>query len=106
MATSIMISSVPARGRAISPSTSGVRRRRRFSPQTGHALQILGRAIEYLSDEVAHQGVPVSADDPRLEAVKLLMALNHEVYFSCPEVPTLAERVRGWLHGEPWQRAA
>jgi len=33
-----------------------------------------------------------------LEAVRILMALNRQVYFECPEVPTLRERCRTLLH--------
>ena len=72
--------------------------RRRISPQAGHALEILGHAIEYLTDEYVHEGGLLSAHDPRLEAVQLLMARNREIYFACPEVPTLSDRIRSWLH--------
>jgi hypothetical protein len=33
-----------------------------------------------------------------LEAVRLLMALNRQVYFECPEVPSFRERFRALLH--------
>jgi len=33
-----------------------------------------------------------------LEAVQLLMALNRQVYFECPVVPTLGERLRAALN--------
>jgi hypothetical protein len=72
--------------------------RRRISPQAGHALEILGHAIEYLTDEYVHEGGTFSAGDPRLEAIQILMSLNRQVYFACPEVPTLRERIRAWLH--------
>jgi|ERR1035437_409343 hypothetical protein len=72
-------------------------RRRRIDPQAGRALEKLGHAIEYLTDEFVHQGRSISAKDPQLEAVKLLMALNRKVYFECPEVPTFAERWRSLL---------
>jgi hypothetical protein len=32
-----------------------------------------------------------------VQAVQLLMAVNRQVYFSCPEVPTLGERCRAML---------
>jgi hypothetical protein len=73
-------------------------RRRRITPQAGHALEILGHAIEYLTDEFVHQGVDLSAGNAQLKAVQLLMALNRQVYFECPEVPTLGERLRSMLH--------
>jgi hypothetical protein len=73
-------------------------RRRRITPEAGHALEILGHAIEYLTDEFVHEGGSFSANDNRLKAVQLLMAVNRQVYFECPEVPSLAERCRSFLH--------
>lgn len=73
-------------------------RKRRISPEAGHALEILGHAIEYLTDEYVHEGGSFSAHDPRVEAIQFLMARNREIYFACPEVPTFGERLRGWLH--------
>jgi len=72
-------------------------RRRRVSPRAGRALEILGHAIEYLTDEYVHQGRPVSAGDGQLQAVQLLMALNREIYLGCPEVPSMAGRWRALL---------
>ncbi len=71
--------------------------RRRITPQAGHALKILGHAIEYLADELIHQGWPLSADNGQLKAVQLLMALNRQVYYECPIVPTWAERLKALL---------
>ncbi|MGZ6299545.1 MAG: glycine cleavage T C-terminal barrel domain-containing protein, partial [Candidatus Limnocylindria bacterium] len=79
--------------RVVSPPRRGPQRRRRVSPESGHALEILAHAIEYLTDEYIHQGGTFASADPQLEAVQLLMAKNREVYFSCPEVPTLGERI-------------
>lgn len=76
----------------------GVRRRRRISPEAGHALEILGHAIEYLTDEFVRAGGPLSVHDARVEAVQLLMRLNREIYLACPEVPTPADRLRALLH--------
>jgi hypothetical protein len=76
----------------------GVQRRRKVSPESGRALEILGHAIEYLTDEFVYAGGSFSARDPQVEAVQLLMALNREIYFECPEVPTLADRCRAFLH--------
>lgn len=73
-------------------------RRRRISPESGHALEILGHAIEYLADEYVHAGGAFCAGDPQLRAIQLLMALNRQVYFACPEVPSLKERCLAWLH--------
>jgi hypothetical protein len=73
-------------------------RRRRITPQAGHALEILGHAIDYLTDEFIHCHGSLSTRNPQLEAVQLLMARNREVYFECPEIPSLAERCRALLH--------
>jgi hypothetical protein len=67
---------------------------RRISPDAGRALEILGHAIEYLTDEFVHAGGLLSASDPQLEAMQLLMAFNRQIYFACPEVPALSERLR------------
>jgi hypothetical protein len=71
--------------------------RRRIEPQAGRALEILGHAIEYLSDEFVHAGGSLSAHDAQVEAVQLLMAVNRQIYFACPEVPTMGERWRALL---------
>ena len=73
-------------------------RRRRISFEAGHALELLGHGIEYLTDEYVHDGGDFSAHDPRLEAIQLLMALNRQIYFECPEVPNFGERCLTWLH--------
>lgn len=74
--------------------------KRRIDRAHGRALEILGHAIEYLSDEFVHNPRPKSwAMSPQLKAINLLMGLNRAVYFECPEVPTWRERVKGWL---PW----
>jgi hypothetical protein len=79
--------------------------RRRIIPQAGRALEILGHAIEYLTDEFAHEGGPLSAHDGRVQAVQLLMALNRQVYFECLEAPTFGERWRLFLRSHlPWLR--
>ncbi len=72
-------------------------RLRRITPQAGRALECLGHAIEYLTDEYIHQGGSGSASDGPVEAVQLLMALNRQIYFECPVVPTFAERWRALL---------
>jgi hypothetical protein len=85
------------------PAVRSARRnvgRRRISPDAGRALEILGHAIEYLTDEFVHAGGPLSASDSHLEAVQLLMAVNRQIYFACPEVPTLSERLGGLF---PWR---
>jgi hypothetical protein len=74
-----------------------VARRRRISPQAGRALEILGHAIEYLTDEYVHRSGSFSARDPELEAVQLLMAVNRAIYLECPEVPSFGARCLRWL---------
>ena len=73
-------------------------RRRQITPEAGHALEILGHAIEYLTDEYVLRGAPFSASDGQLQAVQLLMALNRQVYYECPEVRSFGERCRAFLH--------
>jgi hypothetical protein len=90
--------SIPASTPAASTAHLSANRRRRISPRAGHALEILGHAIEYLTDEFVHQGASFSSRNEQLEAVQLLMSLNRKVYFECPEVPTFGERCRTLLH--------
>jgi hypothetical protein len=71
--------------------------RRQITPQAGKALEKLGHAIEYLTDEFVHSGASFSSSNSQLEAVQLLMAINRRVYFECPEVPTFGERLRSLL---------
>lgn len=70
--------------------------RRRIDPQSGRALEILGHAIEYLAVELVHKGGTMSAGNAQLEAIHL-MALNRQVYFACPTIPTLGDRCRALL---------
>ena len=99
MATTSAVCVFPIRTTAPSAVTGrGVVRRRRISPEAGHALETLGHAIEYLTDEFIYAGGSVSAHDAQVEAVQLLMSLNREIYFGCPAVPTLTDRLRSLLH--------
>jgi hypothetical protein len=82
---------------AVSAAPFARNRRRRISPQAGRALLILGHAIEYLTDEFVQQGGSFSAHNAQLEAVQVLMALNRQVYFECPQLPTFGERCRSFL---------
>jgi hypothetical protein len=68
-------------------------RRRRIDRSSGRALEILGHAIEYLTDEFGQNGCMSSSDKGPLDAVQLLMAVNREIYFECPEIPTIGERM-------------
>jgi hypothetical protein len=99
MAASSTVCGFPIRTAAPAAVTGrGVVRRRRISPEAGHALEILGHAIEYLTDEFVYAGGSFSVHDAQVEAVQLLMGLNREIYFDCPEVPTFADRCRALLH--------
>lgn len=73
-------------------------RRHRITPEAGHALEILGHAIEYLADELVEEKKAVEDHDPRVEAIQLLMKLNRRIYFECPTVLTLRERVGAFAH--------
>jgi len=88
---------IPSSTAALPASVRGASRSRRISPEAGHALEILGHAIEYLSDEFVHHGGEMTQHNPEVEAVQLLMALNRQVYFSCPEVPSWGDRLRSLL---------
>jgi hypothetical protein len=99
MAASSRVCGLPIRTAAPAVATGrGVMRHRRISPEAGHALEILGHAIEYLTDEYVYAGGSLSTHDAHVEAVQLLMSLNREIYFGCPEVPTLGDRFRALLH--------
>ena len=90
--------SIPASAQAVSTARARPSRRRLITPEAGHALEILGHAIEYLTDEFVYEDGALSARNAQLQAVQILMALNRQVYFACPEVPTFAERCRTLLH--------
>jgi hypothetical protein len=81
---------------AVSISSDNIRRRH-ISPRAGHALEVLGHAIEYLTDEFVQEGASPSANHPQILAIQMLMALNRQVYFECPEVPGFCERCRAIL---------
>ncbi len=90
---------IPVHTSAGVASETRANRRRRITPQAGHALEILGHAIEYLADELVNDGAELSAHNERVQAVQLLMALNRQVYFECPVAPTFGERCRKFLRG-------
>lgn len=86
-------------GSASALPAQAARVRRRVSPAAGHALEKLGHAIEYLTDEFMNEeGHPPFRRDGRLEAIEMLMAANRSVYLDCPEVPTLRERLSMLIH--------
>lgn len=74
-------------------------RHRRIDERAGRALEILGHAIDYLIDEfvVEFGDAPDVLRYGRLEAIELLKATNRRIYFACPEVPTLRERVTAFI---------
>ena len=88
---------IPATAPAVPIARAGTRHRR-ITPQAGRALEILAHAIEYLTDEFAYEGLAYSEKNEHLKAVQLLMALNRQVYFECPETPSFGERCRALLH--------
>jgi hypothetical protein len=67
--------------------------RRRIDPRAGRALEILGHAIEYLTDEYAYETGSMQASNGELDAVHLLMSLNRQIYYECPVQPSLAEKM-------------
>jgi hypothetical protein len=91
---------IPTSASVVPTAQARTKRRRRISPEAGRALEILGHAIEYLTDEFVHEGLAFSAKNEQLEAVQLLMALNRQIYYECPEVPSFGERCRALLHFE------
>ena len=68
--------------------------RRRITRDAGRALEMLGHALEYLTDEFVHDGCRFAEDDGRLQAIELLASLNRQIYFACTIEPTTRERVR------------
>jgi hypothetical protein len=95
-ATTITGFSIPASAPAV--HIAHERSNRRITPQAGRALEHLAHAIEYLTDEFVHTDLTYSAKSEQLQAVKLLMALNRQVYFECPEVPSFSERCRALVY--------
>jgi hypothetical protein len=82
---------------------SNTLRRRRISHEAGRALEILGHAIDYLIDENVYAADSRTISIGQLgrmgqtEAVQLLMQINRQIYFECPEVPSMRERWRSLL---------
>ena len=100
MAVSSTVCPVPAVSDVQAQATA-LQRRRRISPEAGRALETLGHAIEYLTDEYVHRGTSFSAEDPQVKAIQLLMSLNRQIYFECPVVPSFGERLRSFLRLKP-----
>jgi hypothetical protein len=72
---------------------SALPRRRRIDRNAGRALELLGHAIEYLTDEFVYEGCSQASLDSQLEAIQLLMALNRQIYLECPEVKSIGSRI-------------
>jgi hypothetical protein len=87
------VAAVPQTARPLGRSVAAPLRRR-IPPVSGHALEKLGHAIEYLTDEYIHEGCLGSQRVPRVEAIQLLMAANRGVYFECPVIPSLSQRIK------------
>ena len=73
-------------------------KRRSIDPRSGHALVILGHAIEYLTDEFIHEGGFFDANRGQIDAIQLLMALNRQIYMACPEAPTFTQWLGSLFH--------
>ncbi len=70
---------------------------RRVDRRARRSLHMLADVIEYLTEEHMHEEA-CQAANPRLEAIRLLMALHRNVYLAYPETPTLWQRVCAFLH--------
>lgn len=76
--------------------------RRRPTPQSGRALEVLGHAIEYLADEYAvdsRSKGPLGNLDPRIEAIQLLKKLNRQIYLSSEVIEPPLAQLRRWFLG-------
>lgn len=58
--------------------------RRRITREARLAMRILGHAIEHLSEESVQENDLTKAHKGEIKAVKLLMALNSQIYAECP----------------------
>lgn len=65
--------------------------------RSGRALEILGHAIEYLTDEYVRDNSPAEAKEGTLRAILLLMEANRDIYHSRPKPLSLRERLRAIL---------
>ena len=75
--------------------TSG--QRRRLTSEAEQAVEKLSHAIQYLAGDCIYEGESFNLADPRVEAVLMLLERNREIYFSCPAIPSLTDRVKIWL---------
>jgi len=97
VATSTTSFSIPSAEPAVRPAKLHRNRRRFISAEAGRGLDILSHSIEYLTEETVHRCGSFTELDEQYAAVELLMELNREIYFECPEVDSLGERFRDFL---------
>ena len=83
---------------ASAPVTDVAFRPRHISFKAARALEILGHAIEYLSDASCRDVSSGQENHAHLEPLQILMSLNHKIYFACPPARPLRERLRSFLH--------
>jgi hypothetical protein len=82
---------------SISEEVSATASHRRISYRAGRALKLVGHAIEHLSSEFDGDENIFAANEARLQAVALLMKLNHQIYFECPVAPKRSNRVHSLI---------
>jgi hypothetical protein len=70
--------------------------RRRATREQGKALETLAHAIEYLVDEQLRRR-PEPASRSEIEAGRILMRLNREVFDECEQVVPLRTRIGAGL---------
>jgi hypothetical protein len=61
-------------------------------------MEMLAHAVEYLADEfslecMTRQDNIAAGMHPRVVAIEILKKCSRVVYLSCPEIPTLGERL-------------
>jgi hypothetical protein len=95
-----VIRRVPVSSENTSRTRLGFKRRRRISPETGRALEVLAHAIEYLIDMHEHEGSLIVWEEGHLEAVEILKTLNRQIYLECPVIPSFEERWCSFLFGK------
>ena len=89
---------------AQSKAVSRSKVRRKLDYPAARGMEVLGHAIDYLSDEFAVEclktgNLAMKQTHPTLVALKLLHQKRREVYEGCPAAPTVGERLMSW-----WQR--
>jgi hypothetical protein len=81
----------PARTRCAKSTSQTLRRRP--TRQQGHALELLGHAIEYLVDTQLHRTTAAVAPSD-VAANHLLMRLSREVFAECREIVPIRRRLK------------